>query len=155
MIYQATSTASTMLASLLLTAWTDPNVRAFCLYLLSFILATEVAFYLYMTNFVYPKLRALTTPVPNIRGPKGSLDIIMRQLELLNGFYSRDRFLTSWFRGASMDEIRLGNLREHLAWSVFACEEKDMSPSQNEILDEAVSYVMRVAILDGTSLFLS
>ena len=128
-----------MLSGLLFNAWNSPEIRSYCLNALCLWITLEVAFYLHMTLHVYPKLRAQRTPVPNIRGAKGTLDIIMKQMEIVDGFYSQERFLTSWFRGCRMEDIKYDNLIEHMAWSVFACEDMELSESQRQMLHEAVS----------------
>ena len=104
-------------------------------------LCVEVAFWFYNRFYLYPLLNAPMRPAPNMRGPRGTLDMIFRQLEMLHGHYPMERFMRGWHNGAHLEDIRQLNIKESWAWVVYSSRLEDLSESQSLVMDTAVSEI--------------
>lgn len=92
-------------------------------------LLSELFFYLLIKYLVQKQLSKLTTPLPYDISPK---DLILKILDCNDKLeiYDSQAFISGWFCGAPLRDIKLNNAIEFFAWAMYA------KLSQNLSLDE-------------------
>jgi hypothetical protein len=70
----------------------------------------ELAFYVLVAMIIHPRVSGLSTPPRNPLSPRECLRRVTRVTTRIKDVYSFEKFLSGWFKGASITDIRRGNL---------------------------------------------
>jgi len=102
-------------------------------------LLLELAFWVYSSYYLRPRLNKLQAAQPNHRGGKGLITTIFHVIDKIKDHYPLGAFLTGWFRGAAIDEICEGNVAEYFCWVIFNKHAHEVSKEETDLVDWAVS----------------
>lgn len=78
-------------------------------------LVVELCFYLSVKYYIFPRVNALRQPPQNPLSPVTSMLKVLSTVNRLNDAYSFEKFFRGWFKDASMEEIKEGNVKVNLS----------------------------------------
>jgi pimeloyl-ACP methyl ester carboxylesterase len=101
-------------------------------------LVIEIFFFVHMKFTVLKKLCPLRPPLPPLSCQRKLIFRTIDLLEKLKGVYSVEEFISGFFFGAKVDELRQDNLKSFLAWAMFGRHLQDITDEQLHDVDICV-----------------
>lgn len=109
-------------------------------YLSSIWIFAEIVFFLLIAYVAKYSLNKLKTPPKYENCNVQTAMRIFKNLERMKT-YDIKKFLSGWFCGASVESIRLDNLRSFLSWVMYAEFLKNLTPQQFDNVDTLIDYI--------------
>lgn len=106
-------------------------------------LVIEIFFFVHMKFTVLKKMRPLRPPLPPLSCQRKLIFRTIDLLEKLKGVYSVGEFISGFFFGAKVDELRVDNLKSFLAWAMFGRHLQDLSDDQRQDVDICTDEFLR------------
>lgn len=105
---------------------------------LACLLVIELLFWAYARCHLWPRLNT-RQQFPSPHEGNNPLTILIAIVDEVKDYYSLRRFLSGWFNGAALEEIRQGNILELFAWAAFGVHFEDLDHSQTAFVNRTVS----------------